>query len=176
MSDFTLKMGSLDIPLLPYAGTSGHSGSNTSEERARTQDKDGTTKLRQSQTLTHLRHNKGRGLTWKELSEITNWHHGQASGVLSVLHKEGLIARLKETRNRCLVYVAPEFVYGRPTEPHKSNRGLHDVNALMKEILKVLPNAVIDEAPDGELVIYTRMQVISSDEQIAPIGELHVQK
>lgn len=116
---------SMSQPVLPYAGTSGYSGSKTSEERARTQDKDGTTKLRQSQTLTHLRHNTGRGLTWKELSEITNWHHGQASGVLSVLHKEGLIVRLQETRNRCLVYVAPEFAYGRPTSERKTKTCKH---------------------------------------------------
>jgi hypothetical protein len=36
------------------------------------------------------------GITWKEFSEITGLHHGTASGVLSVLHKAGRIARLKE--------------------------------------------------------------------------------
>lgn len=116
---------SVNQPILPYAGTSGYSGSNTSEERARQQDKNGTTKLRQNLTLNFLRHNTGRGLTWKELSEITNWHHGQASGVLSVLHKEGLIARLQETRSRCLVYVAPEYVYGRPTTQQKKKTCKH---------------------------------------------------
>jgi hypothetical protein len=45
-------------------------------------------------------------------------HHGQASGALSVLHKEGRIARLTERRNRCAVYVLPEYVQGRETSPH----------------------------------------------------------
>jgi DNA-binding transcriptional regulator GbsR (MarR family) len=109
----------LELPLTPYAGTSGWSGSVTSRQRAEQQDSNGTTKVRQITALTHLRHNSERGLTWKELSEITNWHHGQASGVLSVLHRAGLIARLKETRNRCLVYVAPEFVNNRPLSNQK---------------------------------------------------------
>lgn len=103
----------MNQPVLPYAGTSGWSGTNTSRERAITEDGNGTTGLRQRQTITHVRHQEFRGLTWKELSEITNWHHGQASGALSVLHKAGLIARLVERRNKCAIYVAPEFVNGR---------------------------------------------------------------
>jgi len=103
----------LEMPVLPYAGTSGWSGTDTSKERAVQEDKNGTTGLRQRQTITHVRHQEVRGLTWKELSEITNWHHGQASGALSILHKEGLIARLVERRNKCTIYVTPEFVNGR---------------------------------------------------------------
>jgi hypothetical protein len=38
--------------------------------------------------------------------------------VLSDLHKAGRIARLTEERNRCKVYVLPEYVNGRETEPH----------------------------------------------------------
>ena len=37
--------------VLPYAGTSGWSGSRTSEERARQEDENGTTSWRQSETL-----------------------------------------------------------------------------------------------------------------------------
>jgi hypothetical protein len=103
----------MNQPILPYAGTSGWSGSETSKERAVKEDKNGTTSLRQKLTLNHVRHQFDRGLTWKELSEITNMHHGQSSGALSVLHKAGLIARLKERRNKCAVYVAPEYIQGR---------------------------------------------------------------
>ena len=39
------------LPLTPYAGTSGWSGSETSRDRAVSQDKDGTTKNRQSETM-----------------------------------------------------------------------------------------------------------------------------
>ncbi|NDB58602.1 hypothetical protein EB001_09165 [bacterium] len=109
----------MNQPILPYAGTSGWSGSDTSKERAIREDKDGTTSLRQSQTLVHVRHQLERGLTWKELAEIQNWHHGQASGALSVLHKAGLISRLNERRNKCAVYVANEHVKGRPISIRK---------------------------------------------------------
>jgi hypothetical protein len=105
--------------ILPYAGTSGWSGSETSKQRATDADKSGKTRVRQVLALNHIRHNADRGLTWKDLSEITNWHHGTASGVLSVLHKAGKIERLKQTRDKCAIYVAPEFVLGSVTAKPK---------------------------------------------------------
>lgn len=105
------------LPVLPYAGTSGWSGSDTSKARAVEADRDGTTTARQMRTLTLLRDAGVTGLTWKEMSDITGEHHGQVSGSLSNLHKEGLIARLSESRLRCKVYVLPEHVNGRDTEP-----------------------------------------------------------
>ena len=60
------------------------------------------------------------GATWKELAEQLSLHHGSASGVLSVLHLTGKVERLNETRNRCKIYVLPDFVAGRMTEKRKS--------------------------------------------------------
>lgn len=111
------------LPLTPYAGTSGWSGSDTSAERARTADKDGTTAARQRMVLEYMKPPIGVfGVTWKELAAEFGWHHGQASGVLSVLHKEGLIARLSHTRSRCKVYVLPQYTQNRSTEPYQPNR------------------------------------------------------
>lgn len=109
------------LPELPYAGTSGHSGSSTSESRARSEDADGITTARQTETIRALREAASRGLTWVELADPLGWHHGQASGALSVLHKTGWIARLTETRQRSKVYVLPEYVAGRPTEKFVPN-------------------------------------------------------
>ena len=81
---------------LPYAGTSGWSGSDTSRTRAVTAD--------------------ASGQTWAELGDKLGAHHGTASGVLSVLHKAGRIDRLTERRDRCKVYVLPEFTAGREIE------------------------------------------------------------
>jgi len=104
------------MPELPYAGTSGYSGTNTSEERARHSDRSGKTALRQAQALSLLYQYGHNGLTWKEFAEVTGLHHGSASGVLSVLHKTGRIARLKETRDHCKIYVDVRHVFGRTIE------------------------------------------------------------
>ncbi len=109
----------LTLPLLPYAGTSGWKGSEASRDRAYADDADGTTSLRQRTALRHVWNQEFRGLTWKELGEIENIHAGQSSGVLSVLHKEGMIVRLKEKRNRCSIYVAPDFIRGRDVSEFK---------------------------------------------------------
>jgi hypothetical protein len=106
----------LNQPELPYNGTSGHSGSDTSRQRALSADRSGKTALRQAQALNLLSQRDLLGLTWKELSQITGLHHGTASGVLSVLHKTGRIARLKESRDGCKVYVDVSCIEGRVVE------------------------------------------------------------
>jgi len=100
---------------LPYAGTSGWSGTDTSEERAKTNDSNGKTSEKQEYTLRSLYNAGHNGMTWKELSEQTGWHHGTSSSVLSVLHKVERIYRLKERRGGCRVYVynGPDYLDGR---------------------------------------------------------------
>ena len=119
MSNFKVVMGDLELPLTPYAGTSGWSGSQTSQDRAVQDDTDGTTKGRQNVALRLINASKIYGMTWKELADETGWHHGQASGVLSVLHKEGLIERLTERRGKCAVYIGLNSVNGRKTSVRK---------------------------------------------------------
>lgn len=112
----------LSAPETPYAGTSGWSGSDTSRERAEAEDGDGTTHARQQRVGNYLMRRGINGATWKELAEHYGWHHGTASGALSVLHKTGHVARLAERRYRCKVYVLPQFVQGREVEPHGRKR------------------------------------------------------
>lgn len=102
--------------MLPYAGTSGWSGSDTSRARAVNADGDGTTLDRHRETIGYVMSQTWRGVTWRELADRMGWHHGTASGVLSVLHKEGLLSRLTEKRDKCKVYVFPTFVAERETE------------------------------------------------------------
>lgn len=111
-----------DEPILPYNGTSGWSGSETSEERARRADADGTTTKRQQETLRYLRSKGETGATWFELGEAFGLGHGSASGVLSNLHSVGLIQRLTEKRGRSQVYVVPESVAGRELSVYRNNR------------------------------------------------------
>lgn len=109
---------------LPYAGSSGWSGSDTSKARADHDDRTGRTGDRQAAVIRLLAVAAEYGMTWKECGQALGLHHGQASGALSALHKEGRIVRLGNSRQRCAVYVLPEFVEGRVTKPYKRN-GLH---------------------------------------------------
>lgn len=123
------------LPLLPYAGSSGWRGSEASRDRAFIDDANGTTSLRQRVALKRVWDQEFRGLTWKELGEIENIHAGQSSGVLSVLHKEGLLVRLKERRNRCSIYVAPIYVREREVSPRALNGSKDEI---CKEILALI--------------------------------------
>lgn len=125
-------------PELPYGGdshpNSGWSGSDTSRERAEEADASGATGARQLATLAVLERARARGATWVEVNDELNLGHGPISGVLSNLHNVGLIARLVGKRNRCKVYVLPEHVGGRLTEPY----GRTSTKELMVDMYDVL--------------------------------------
>jgi hypothetical protein len=110
----------MNQPELPYAGTSGWSGTDTSRDRAVEADRSGKTLARQRRVYSILATFRGDGLTWRELSDETGWHHGQASGVLSVLHKAGKIERLEKKRDKCHVYVLPEYSDGQILSPYRN--------------------------------------------------------
>jgi hypothetical protein len=111
----------IEYPELPYAGTSGWSGSDTSRTRALTSDYTGETLDRQQTVIRLIGSAGSSGMTWKELSDATGWHHGTASGALSVLHKGDKISRLSEKRSKCKIYVLEEFVNDRGTEAHRGS-------------------------------------------------------
>lgn len=102
--------------VLPYAGTSGWTSTDTSEDRARSMDESGQTAKYQDSALAYLEDVAEWGATWRELAEYLGAHHGTASGILSILHKAGKIARLAERRDKCKVYVLPRHIAGRLTE------------------------------------------------------------
>ena len=128
----------VSLPETPYAGTSGWSGSQTSRERAEGEDAEGVTSERQQTVLALLRGAGFEGMTWREVVQAEpKWHHGQASGALSTLHKTGHIARLaKERRQRCSVYVLPEFVLDRPTA--EQGRAAADPDVVKREVYRVV--------------------------------------
>ena len=93
----------------PYDGTSGWSGTDTSRERAVKADQSGKTARNHERALRILKLVGAKGVTWKELDWRAGFnHHGTSSGVLTVLHKQGRIVRLKERRDHCRLYVLPE--------------------------------------------------------------------
>ena len=94
---------------VPYNGTAGWSGTDTSKARAIDNVHSGR-ELNNQQLALHLLKKAGaNGLTWKELATATGWHHGTASGVLSVLHKSDAIVRTIKIRNKCKVYVHQNY-------------------------------------------------------------------
>ena len=120
MTDPTLFDPDSDTTKL-YGGTSGHSGSEASQERAEWQDDAGITSARDNNTLKRLARAGPDGLTWRELATEASYHHGEASGTLSRLHYAGAVARLQARRNRCSVYVLPENVNGRTLSEYTPN-------------------------------------------------------
>lgn len=112
----SLMSQSDDAVSLPYAGTSGWSGTNTSKQRAVTRDTNGDTAEVQAFVYRYLLWQRETGATWKEIAEASGWHHGIVSGALSNLHKTDKIARLLETRARCRVYVLHSYVGDRETD------------------------------------------------------------
>jgi len=106
---------------LPYAGTSGWTGSQTSYERVKIADDSGATAKYQRMLLTDLRQAGNQGLTSREWGLMHELEHQTYSSVPSVLHLGGYVARLTQRRGRHQVYVLPEWVNGRTLAPHKSN-------------------------------------------------------
>lgn len=126
-------------PALPYRNTEGYAGSETSRQAALDAVIHGTASKRQRFILILAGRAKERGITVAELRDAS-LHHGRVSGALSVLHKVGKLARLTEVRDKCKVYVLPEYVNDRPTEPHgvihKADKETLAAAALVEEHLR----------------------------------------
>jgi len=119
---------------VPYKGTAGWSGTETSKNRAMVNLRTGKEYNNQQKALALLKDARTNGLTWKELSEHTGMHHGTASGVLSVLHKAGAILRTINVRNGCKIYCSIEYRESIVNEVYKPKAKLcphcgNDINA-----------------------------------------------
>lgn len=100
---------------LPYAGTTGYSGSDASRDMARDEAESGVAADRQSRVLNAARKAGPVGVTITEFDAKPGEHHGKVSSTFSVLHKAGSLARLTEKRLGNSIYVLPEHVNGRRT-------------------------------------------------------------
>lgn len=118
---------------VPYNGTAGWSGTETSKDRALYNLRTGKEYNNQQKALALLKEARANGLTWKELGEQADIHHGSASGVLSVLHQAGAILRGTRVRNGCKIYYSIEYSDAIAHEPYKKKQKLcpacgHDIN------------------------------------------------
>ena len=135
---------------LGYGDTLGWSGSSTSRERAEDEAESGLASARLSRTYDLVKGNGPYGLTVRELRGLTDWHHGQASGALSNLHKVGDLARLHDQRGHCKIYVVPEFVLGRLTE----RQGRHIAPQAASVDLSDVERACLAECRDKARTLY----------------------
>lgn len=122
------------VPYKPYKGTAGWSGSDTSKARAINNISSGREENNQVLALKYLKSRSTDGATWKEIAAETGWHHGTASGVLSVLHQSGAIVRALKARNGCKIYVHQDFKWHMQHEVYKKREKLcphcgNDINA-----------------------------------------------
>lgn len=93
-----------DDELLPYAGTAGYVNQPASKDRANREAATGEATERAKQILRTLAQHPA-GLTYQQVGDLLNLHHGQSSGALSILHKNGVVFMLRKKINRCHVYV-----------------------------------------------------------------------
>jgi hypothetical protein len=160
------EVNSMRDVALPYAGTEGFAGSETSKQAAVSAVIHGTASKRQRYVLILAGRARERGITVAELRDAS-LHHGRVSGALSVLHKVGKLARLTETRGRCKVYVLPEYVNDRPTEKHgvvhKADKETVDAAATVEAWLRRGEDerALFDLDPDDEPLAVAMWRLVS---------------
>lgn len=119
-----------------------HVNRDTSRERAQRESTDGTFNLRKQQVLELLREQDH---TWRELANKLNLHHGQISGLLSILHKHGHIVMLKSRRDRCHPYthidntrwLMPDEYWVEPVQT-KTTRRLNTADQLAETVAQFL--------------------------------------
>jgi hypothetical protein len=124
-------MTDVELPYNDPTGlkTGGWSGSSTSHRRAVTESKSGRSVQRGQDVLRLAARNQEYGVTWREVADALNCHHGSASGSLSNLHKKDRLARLTEERGQCKVYVLPEFIGNREIEKYGARYRAHGAPA-----------------------------------------------
>jgi len=88
--------------------TTGHVPRPASVERAEREALDGTAADRALDILAILA-DEPFGLTWSELADRLNLHHGQVSGALSNLHKTRRVFMLREKVGRSHPYLHEKF-------------------------------------------------------------------
>lgn len=123
--------------MAPYDGTAGWTSTDTSEERAHREVADGSLSKRRRDVMDLMERSAGMGMTWIDVADTLDLHHGSASSVLSNLHAEGLIARTKRRRHGSRVYLKAEHALPSDTlEPyvHRGKQHEDEVTALHAEI------------------------------------------
>lgn len=110
--------------MTPYGGASAPGGSSGSREADAENISSGRLSALYMTAIARLRNAGPVGLTWGELGELENLHHGRATSLLSNMHREGYAVRLAKKREgtHSSIYVLPEFVEDRPVARYKGSK------------------------------------------------------
>ena len=106
------------LPVKPYKGTGGWSGTETSKDRAEYDVRSGNLSRTQLLVVQALGDAMSHGCIVHEIKIPRKdgngyMHHGSVSGALSNLHMVGKISRLAEKRGNCHIYVLNKYVNDR---------------------------------------------------------------
>lgn len=135
--------------------TTGHVPRPASIERAEREASDGTAADRALDILAILA-DEPFGLTWAELADRLNLHHGQVSGALSNLHKTGRVFMLREKRGKSHPYCHETFRVRYPEaarydDPAQTRSGR--TRELEREIIAALESNHRTNQPTGDRYI-----------------------
>jgi hypothetical protein len=103
---------------LPYNGTEGYAASEPSEERATRRARNGRAEAIQQQVWDMLTAAGPDGVIYTEVRDKLGVNSNIANPALSVLHKDGRIAKLSDKRDGCGIYVHIAHINGREVVPH----------------------------------------------------------
>ena len=150
-----------DDELLPYAGTAGFVDQPASIERAKKEAASGKAVKRAKQIL-HTLSLHPEGLTYKQVGDLLNLHHGQSSGALSILHQNGVVFMLQEKINRCHVYVHSNQRY-KYEASERIDEPASTVAGRKRKELQHLLELVIEQVSNGNI---THPEIIACATQL----------
>jgi len=90
------------------------------------------------------------GLTYKQVGDLLNLHHGQSSGALSILHQNGVVFMLRTKINRCHVYVHSDQRYKYEASERIDEPASTVAGRKRKELQRLL-ELVIEQISNGNI-------------------------
>jgi hypothetical protein len=110
-----------------YNGTAGYVNRPASKDRALRQRETKVLSDQAKKVLDMLNYAGRDGMTWRELGDALDLHHGQISGLLSNMHQKAMIFSLAQIRDRCHPYIHKDYrsyykdkeVYDQPARTSK---------------------------------------------------------
>lgn len=101
---------------------------------------------RQAEVYALLATHTTKGMTVREVEEWLGIRHGPANFALTMLHRSGRVARLRERRKGQHVHVLKGYAEGREESPYRPRQARPSPKDMTKdEVLAVMMDAGVDE-------------------------------